>query len=640
MRELVWLVPALPLAGLIINGIIGKPLMRKNEGLVGTLASALVGGSFLISLLIFLEMLSLPAGERGFEKILYTWIQSESFKVVIGFQVDQLSGLMILVVSGVGFVIHLYSMGYMHKDPGYYRYFSYLNLFTFSMLILVLANNFLLMFVGWEAVGLSSYLLIGFWFERKSAADAGKKAFIVNRVGDFGFLLGMLLIVTTFGTLDFSGVFAAAPDKLTSGGLLVTVITLLLFAGAIGKSAQIPLYVWLPDAMEGPTPVSALIHAATMVTAGVYMVARASSLFVLAPFTLGLIAVIGAGTALFAATIGMVQNDIKRVLAYSTISQLGYMFLAAGVAAFSASIFHLITHAFFKALLFLAAGSVIHSLHNQMDMRNMGGLKSKLPLTFAAFLIGALAIAGIPGLSGFFSKDEIIWQSYVSPFGGPVLWFVATLTAGLTAFYMFRVVFMTFFGSMRVKQEVRPKIHESPKVMAIPLVILAFLSIIGGYVGVPKLLGGSGKIFEFLAPVFPEAVAEVHGGMTEEGILMGISVIVSLLGILSAYLMYVYDPSLPERMAQGARRTYNVLSQKYYVDEFYDAVLVQPIKRLSLFLWSVFDSLGIDGMVNGVASVVAGGSARLRKLQTGFVQNYALGLLLGVIIILGYLVLR
>jgi NADH-quinone oxidoreductase subunit L len=392
--------------------------------------------------------------------------------------------------------------------------------------------------------------------------------------------------------------------------------------------------------MEGPTPVSALIHAATMVTAGVYMVARVSALFVLAPFTLGLIAFIGAATALLSATIGLAQNDIKRVLAYSTISQLGYMFLATGVAAFSAAIFHLMTHAFFKALLFLAAGSVIHALHDEMDMRNMGGLKSKLPLTFATFFIGALAISGIPGLSGFFSKDEIIWQSYVSPFGGPGLWFVGTVTAGLTAFYMFRAVFMTFFGPMRVKDEVRPKVHESPKVMSVPLVILAFFSIIGGYVGVPKLLGGTGEIFAFLAPVLPEAVAEVHGGVTEEVILMGISIIVALVGILTAYLMYVYDPSLPERMARGARSIHNMLSRKYYVDEFYDATVVKPVTRLSMFLWSVFDSLGIDGMVNGLASVVQGGSARLRKVQTGFVQNYALGLLLGVIIILGYLVLR
>mgnify|MGYP005845954085 CR=1 FL=1 len=639
MLDLVWLVVALPLAGVFINGLIGKFLMRRDERIVGAIASTLVGLSFAVSLRIFFDILKLPPEGRHFEKVLYTWIGAEGFDAAVGFQVDPLSALMISVVSGVGFLIHVYSMGYMHKDGGYYRYFCYLNLFTFSMLLLVLANNFLLMFVGWEAVGLCSYLLIGYWFERKSAADAGKKAFIVNRIGDFGFLLGILLIFTTFGTLDFTEVFAAAPDKLVAGGALVTIMTLLLFIGAIGKSAQVPLYVWLPDAMEGPTPVSALIHAATMVTAGVYMVSRVSPLYIMAPISLGVVAAVGAFTALFSAIIGTAQNDIKRVLAYSTISQLGYMFLATGVAAFGAGIFHLMTHAFFKALMFLAAGSVIHALHDEMDMRRMGGLWRPLPLTFITMLVGVLAISGIPGFSGFFSKDEIIWQSFSSPFGHPILWLMATLTAGITSFYMFRALFMTFFGQPRMAGE--RHIHESPPVMMVPVTILAVLSVIGGYVGVPALLGGEGRVFKFLAPSFPAIEGVEAHPMAQEAMVMAISLAISLLGIFASYLMYVRDPSLPERMSRRARGAYNFLAGKFYVDELYDLLIVRPVVNTSnRILWRLFDMKGIDGAVNGLADVVQRGGGRLRGIQTGLVQNYALGLFIGVILILAYLILR
>ena len=474
MLDYVGWVPLLILLGFIINGLFGKLLGKRAVTWVGC---GVVGLSFLLSLGILQALLSLPVESRHFEKILYTWISAGDFRAVVGFQVDPLSSVMILVVTGVGFLIHVYSVGYMHEDGGYARYFSYLNLFTFSMLILVLANNFLLMFVGWEAVGLCSYLLIGFWFERKSASDAAKKAFIVNRVGDFAFLVGLFLIFVHFKTLGFTEVFGSASKVLGEGTVLATAITLLLFAGATGKSAQIPLYVWLPDAMEGPTPVSALIHAATMVTAGVYMVARTNALFLLAPVSMTVVATVGAVTALFAATIALVQNDIKRVLAYSTISQLGYMFLAVGVGAFAAGIFHLMTHAFFKALLFLAAGSVIHALGGEQDMRQMGGLKKKLPVTYWTNLMGVLAIAGIPGFSGFFSKDEILWQAYSSPYGGLGFWIVGAVTAGLTAFYMGRHLFMIFHGESRVDPHRADHVHESPSVMAVPLMILAILAV-------------------------------------------------------------------------------------------------------------------------------------------------------------------
>ncbi|MCX6830469.1 MAG: NADH-quinone oxidoreductase subunit L, partial [candidate division Zixibacteria bacterium] len=529
MNGYLYLIPLFPLIGFLLNGLF---IGRLHKRVISLIACGSVGLSFLLGVKFFFDLLSLPENARIIGQVLFTWISSGEFNVNIGFLFDPLSAVMVLVVSGVGFLIHLYSIGYMHDDSGYGRYFTYLNLFVFSMLTLVLADNYLLMFVGWEGVGLCSYLLIGFWYEKKSAADAGKKAFIVNRIGDFGFLLGLFIIFWQTGSLNFAAVFEKAPVVFMAGGGLITAATLLLFLGAAGKSAQIPLYVWLPDAMEGPTPVSALIHAATMVTAGVYMIARSNILYTLAPVSLSVVAVVGMATALFAATIALAQNDIKRVLAYSTISQLGYMFTACGVAAFSAGIFHLMTHAFFKALLFLGAGSVIHALSGQQDMRHMGGLKRHLPATYLTFLIATLAIAGIPGLSGFFSKDEILWKAFSSDYGSPWLWAVGLFTAMLTAFYMFRLVFLTFFGEERLDHHAKAHLHESPKIMTVPLSILAVLSVIGGYIGIPYVLGGSNQFEKFLEPVMREhpaaesaqaLSASVHNGNTEM-ILMVVSV--------------------------------------------------------------------------------------------------------------------
>ncbi len=537
-----------------------------------------------------------------------------------------------LTVSGVSFIIHLYSIGYMAEDEGFRRYFTYLNLFVFFMLILVSANSFLLMFVGWEGVGLCSYLLIGFWYQRKAPADAGKKAFVVNRVGDYGFLLAMLLIFVTFKTLDFTTVFAAAPQVLEHGGLAVTLMTLLLFVGACGKSAQIPLYVWLPDAMEGPTPVSALIHAATMVTAGVYMVARCAALYVMAPVSMEVVAVVGCVTAIYAASIGLMQNDIKRVLAYSTISQLGYMFLACGVGAFAAGIFHLVTHAFFKALLFLGAGSVMHGMAGELDMRKMGALKSKMPWTYRTFLIGTLALAGIFPFAGFFSKDEILWEALQQ---NSVLWAGGAIGAFMTAFYMFRAVFMTFHGESRVDGHVH--VHESPSIMVIPLCVLAVLSLVGGWIGLPLIEGGN-KIREFLSPVLATAghAAAAEHGSHQAGLeitMMMVSMGIAIAGILLAWIMYLKNPALPEKLASRFSGLYQLIYNKYFVDEAYDAVIVEPIKNGSCFLWRIFDNRVIDGAVNGAADLVQWASRNVRKLETGLVQEYALGIVGGVVVI-------
>ncbi|MEO0259086.1 MAG: NADH-quinone oxidoreductase subunit L, partial [candidate division WOR-3 bacterium] len=488
MFDYIAIIPFLPALGALINGILGT---RFPKSLVHIIALTAIGSAFAISLKAFFHLLSMPPDQRIYEVTLYKWMASGDFSIDVAFLLDPLSAVMLLVVTGVGFLIHIYSTGYMHDDPSYSRFFTYLNLFVFAMLLLVMGNNFLMMFVGWEGVGLCSYLLIGFWFEDHNNANAGKKAFVVNRVGDFGFILGMLLIFVVFGTLKYSEVFSKAQSLLPYGGTIATAITLLLFVGATGKSAQIPLYVWLPDAMAGPTPVSALIHAATMVTAGVYMIARCNVLYSLAPFSLGVVATIGALTALFAATMGLLQRDIKKVLAYSTISQLGYMFLGVGVASYSAGVFHLMTHAFFKALLFLGAGSVIHAMGGEQDIMNMGGLRKHIPKTFITFLIGTLAIAGTPGLAGFFSKDEILWQAFSSPHGHPILWAIGAVAAGMTSFYMFRLTFLTFFGKERMDEHTKHHIHESPNSMVIPLMILALLSVVGGYVGVPPALGGS-----------------------------------------------------------------------------------------------------------------------------------------------------
>jgi NADH-quinone oxidoreductase subunit L len=631
MMDYVWLIPLLPFIGFVINGLVGKSLPKR---MVGTIGSAMVGLSFLISLMIFLEFLKLPVEARPVEKVVYTWMAAGSFKVAVAYLIDPLSLVMMLVVSGVSFIIHVYSIGYMYDDEGFYRYFSFLNLFVFAMLTLVSANNFLLMFVGWEGVGLCSYLLIGYWYEKQSASDAGKKAFVVNRIGDFGFLLGIFLIFWTFGSVDFKTVFALA-SKYPVGSGVITAITLLLFLGATGKSAQIPLYTWLPDAMEGPTPVSALIHAATMVTAGVYMVARCSHLYVLAPFSLLVVAAVGAVTAIYAASIGMAQFDIKRVLAYSTVSQLGYMFLACGVGAFTSGIFHLMTHAFFKALLFLGSGSVMHGLHGELDMRKMGGLKKYMPITYWTFLLATLAIAGIFPFAGFFSKDEILFHSLIS--GHIIFWGIATAAAFITAFYMFRAVFMTFHGESRVDPHVHP--HEAPPVMTVPLMTLALLSVVGGFVGFP-IIEGANKFKDFLAPSITPLIHHAHYPAWFEITMMAFSMAVAGAGIFVAYKMYIKQPELPEKVTQKIPVVYDLVYNKYYVDEIYDATVVEPIKNGSDFLWHGVDDNVVDGAVNGSATTIGWLSRHLRKLETGFVQNYALAILIGVVLITGYLIGR
>jgi NADH-quinone oxidoreductase subunit L len=699
--DYLWLVPALPLLGVVLNGAIAlfaeRPLLLKEAGLplagghgaqdhdagrashgasshgdstshheapayrklVAFIAPGVVGAAFVVALLCVLSLGSRPEDGRTFVQILFPWIQAGSLLVPAGLQLDPLSSVMALVVTGVGFLIHVYSVGYMSHERAFARYFVYLNLFMFAMLTLVLANNYLLMFVGWEGVGLCSYLLIGFWYEKKSASDAGKKAFVANRIGDFGVLLAMFLVFWTFGSLSYTEVFAKVPLLRESGVLttgLATAITLLLFLGATGKSAQIPLYVWLPDAMEGPTPVSALIHAATMVTAGVYMVARSSALFLLAPDTMMVVAVIGAVTAIFSATIGICQTDIKRVLAYSTVSQLGYMFLACGVGAFTAAIFHLMTHAFFKALLFLGSGSVIHALSGEQDMRKMGGLRKYVPVTFATMFAATLAIAGIPGLSGFFSKDEILWQSFSSSHGSPVLWGIAALAAGITAFYMFRLVFLTFFGESRMDPEVEKHAHESPWTMTVPLTILAVLSIAGGWIGIPAVLGG-GNLFEhWLAPVFHTvaaagahgvaaagahaAEAGVHHSTTLEIGLMALSVAIALCGIGLAYFLYRVRTGKPAEIAKAWPTLYDAVYRKYYIDEFYEWAVIRRIVNVSTGLWQMFDALFIDGIVNGAADLVRAAGDRVRRLQGGVVGGYAFSLLAGAVLLVGYILYR
>ncbi|KKM64681.1 hypothetical protein LCGC14_1498970 [marine sediment metagenome] len=631
--DLIGYVLLFPIIGTIINGLFGKKL---NTSLVGIIACTAIGLSFLVSILVFIDLLKLPPESRLFEKEYFLWIGSGSFKSIAGLQVDPLSTVMILVVSGVGFLIHVYSIGYMHGDDGFYRYFTYLNLFTFAMLLLVLANNFLLMFIGWEGVGLCSYLLIGYWFEKKSASDAGMKAFVVNRIGDFGFLLAIMLIFVTFNTIDFTEVFLAAPEHLEVGSIVATMIALLLFLGAVGKSAQIPLYTWLPDAMEGPTPVSALIHAATMVTAGVYMVVRCNVLYMLSPFSMTVVAVIGGATALFAATIGLAQNDIKRVLAYSTVSQIGYMFLACGVGAFVTGIFHLVTHAFFKALLFLGSGSVIHALGGEQDMRKMGGLKPHLPTTYKTFLIGTLAISGIPPFAGFFSKDEILLEAFTR--GSLLFWGLGGFAAFITAFYMFRLLFMTFHGKSNMDKHVEEHVHESPMSILFPLIILAFLSVVGGFLGFPA----ASAINDFLAPVIGGGghLAMADGGEAHHVSgrlmysMMGLSTGIALVGIILAYVMYIKNPDLPAKIVDKFKLVYKIIYNKYYVDEIYDATVVNPTVKSSFFLWRVIDERVIDGFVNGVGRLVELKSEVLRLFQTGYVRNYALSMLLGGVIII------
>lgn len=628
----IWLVPAFPLLGFLLNGFLGKRFGTRFVTFVGPLAIAL---SFAQSLVLFFQMLE--AEGNVLKEHLYPWISSGNFEAGINFQVDQLSGLYLLVITGVGFLIHVYSVGYMDGESGYYRFFAYLNLFVFFMLILVLGDSFLLMFVGWEGVGLCSYLLIGYYFEKDSAAEAAKKAFLFNRIGDFGVLSAVMLIFLAFGSIEFATINAEAATQLEYGGALVTAITLLLFLGATGKSAQIPLYVWLPDAMEGPTPVSALIHAATMVTAGLYMVARLSHLFVLAPFTMNVIAVVGTATALLAATIAVTQTDIKRVLAYSTVSQLGYMFLAMGVGAFGAGVFHVMTHAFFKALLFLGSGSVILAVHHEQDMRKMGALKNKLPITYMTMLLGTFAISGIPFFSGFFSKDEILWKAYSSPLGGPWLWGVGFLTAGLTAFYMFRMIYLTFHGESRVDSHTAEHVHESPFSMTIPLMILAALAVTGGFFGVPHVFHVIPNGMENYFQGFFAEIPSGHGTVSTEWTLMAFSVAFALLAWFFASRLYHSGFDLASGLRSKWESLYQLSLNKWYVDELYNTLIIQPGRLFSTHvLWRLFDQNVIDRAVNTTADVTRMVGNSIRPLQNGLTQNYALIFTLGTFLILWF----
>jgi len=676
------LIPLFPFLGFVVNATMGR---RLPKGVSGGLASLAMLASLAVSLITVLQLRGLSPDARAIEQTLYTWIASGDLNIGLSFRVDPLSAVMILVITGIGSLIHIYSTAYMHDevDSEFARYFSYLNLFASFMLVLVLGANFPLMFVGWEGVGLCSYLLIGFWFKKKSANDAGKKAFIVNRVGDYAFILGMLAIFAKFGTLDFQAVASAVAAMPAETGFgILSLATLLLFIGATGKSAQIPLYTWLPDAMEGPTPVSALIHAATMVTAGVYMIGRNAVLFSHAPETLTIVAVIGALTALMAGTIGLVQNDIKRVLAYSTVSQLGYMFLAMGVGAFGAGIFHLYTHAFFKACLFLGSGAVIHALHGEQDIRNMGGLKKELPITYWTFLIGAIAIAGVFPLSGFFSKDEILFETFVE--GHKLLWTVGALTALLTATYMFRLVFLTFHGERRHDAPAAADahdahghasddshrhdavshghgsgshLHDAPPAMALALIVLAIGSVAAGWIGIPHAIGGHNELATWLEPSFSAprvageaAVSEaaVEAGEAAEAeraalelTLMGVSLTIAVAGIAFAYFVWVKRRRIADNMVREFPGLHRLLLNKYYVDELYDATIVQPIKAASTEgLWRWFDVRVIDGAVNGAASIVDGSAGVLRRLQSGSVRAYAGSLFVGVVVILGYYLWR
>ncbi len=633
LLEHLWILLALPLAGAAANGLLGHRWSKRTVDAVAVSASGL---AFLAALELWREFAQLTAAELPWVRSYFPWLVAGEFRADFALQVDPLTLVLVLVVTGVGWLIHIYSTGYMAGDTGYARFFAYLNLFLFFMLLLVMAANFPLLFVGWEGVGLSSYLLIGFWFLKKTAAEAGRKAFIVNRIGDVGFLLGLFLIYWTFSTTDFCSVFAAVAERPveTEAGVL-TAIGLLLLAGAIGKSAQLPLYVWLPDAMEGPTPVSALIHAATMVTAGVYVVARSSVIFVHAPLAQDAVAVIGCLTAVYAATIGLVQTDIKRVLAYSTISQLGYMFLACGVGAFAAGIFHLMTHAFFKALLFLAAGSVIHALSGEQDIRRMGGLRRKIPWTYGTMLVATLAIAGAPLFSGFFSKDAILFAAYAS--GHKLLWGLGTLGAALTAFYMFRLIFLVFHGQPRFDEQAA-HVHESPRVMTVPLVVLAVLSVVGGWLAAPKLWGGVDQLEHFLTPVLGvpawRAVFPAEALHALELRLSGAAVLAAALGFFAAGLLYLWQPEKPATLAARYAAPYRLLLNKYYVDELYAAAIVRPLVWLSEHvLWQKVDVAGIDGAANGAAHTARRLGERLRQMQSGNARSYAAWVIFGAVVV-------
>ncbi len=646
----VWLTVALPLAGFLINGAIAlrRPQAKQLVSLIGP---GVLLGAFAVSLAIFVQLLRYPP-DSPILVTLWPWLPVGQLQVDLAFQVDQLSTVMLLVVTGVGSLIHLFSVGYMREDPGYARYFSYLNLFIVFMLVLVLGSSFPVMFIGWEGVGLCSYLLIGFWFNDKVNADAGKKAFIMNRIGDFGFLVAMFFIWRSLGTLDFTEVAARAPEVLPPGGAIITAITLFLFLGCTGKSAQIPLYTWLPDAMAGPTPVSALIHAATMVTAGVYLVARTNVLFAMAPLSSMVVAGIGALTALFAATIGLRQYDIKRVLAYSTVSQLGYMFVGVGTGAYAAGMFHLVTHAFFKALLFLGSGSVIHAMHHAyhathshddaQDMRNMGGLKQYMPITFWLMLIATLAIAGIPPFSGFFSKDEILAAAFARGAQWPIYYVfygMGVLAAFLTAFYMARLMAMTFLGENRTGAKEREHLHEAPWVMTGPLVVLGILSLAGGALNLPPFLGGGAALEHWLGPVIERAEGFVglempHG--SAELFLVGGAVLVGVLGLLAGFRATLGRPILPARQAPADTGLARVLNRKYYVDELYDALITRPVVWLSrVILWKGVDQGVVDGAaVNGTARLSRALGWIGSRLQTGQIGVYVVLFLVGALWIL------
>ena len=634
------LIPFLPLAAFVINILFGRKYLKENAHWVSILA---VAGSWVLSVMALTDVF----GGNKINFDLYTWMLSGEFKVSVGFLIDQLTVVMLIVVTTCSTLIHIYSVGYMHGDSGYYRFFSYLSLFTFSMLMLVMANNFLQLYFGWEGVGLCSYFLIGYYFDKKSASDAGKKAFIVNRFGDFGFGLGIFVIFLSFGTVYYEPVFSqvgnfaeATVNFLGYDVHLMTLIALLLFCGSIGKSAQMPLHVWLPDAMEGPTPVSALIHAATMVTAGVFLVARCSPIFSLSETALMVVALTGAITSLFAATIGLVQNDLKRIIAYSTVSQLGYMFLACGVGAYTAGIFHLYTHAFFKALLFLCAGSVMHAMGGELDIQKMGGLKKYMPATYLTMLIASFSIAGVPGLAGFFSKDEILWLAYSGPSPvGKLVWLIGTLVAFLTAFYSFRLIFLTFHGKFRGTHEQEHHLHESPKTMTVPLVVLCVGAVAAGWVSIPHLLGGGAHFAEFMKPVLGHP--EGHGTHAEEWLVMGISVVVGFAGIGLAYFMYMLRPELPARVTEQFSAVHRILFNKYYVDELYSFIIVRPaIWTAKNVLIGITDARIIEALVNGVPSAVAAFSSGLRKVQTGIMQHYATIMAAGILIIVAVMLLR
>lgn len=622
MIKLIALVPLFPLIGFLINGFFGKKL---SKGLSGGIASVSVLASFIIAILAFLELEH--SSNKSHVVELFSWINADTLKIPFEFLYDPLSAWFLLIITGIGFLIHIYSTGYMHDDPGFSRFFTYLNLFVFFMLLLVMGNNYLIMFVGWEGVGLCSYLLIGFWFKNQAYNNAARKAFVMNRIGDLGFLLGIILIFVTYGSVSYGDVFSKAG---VSSNAVVTSIALLLFIGAMGKSAQIPLYTWLPDAMAGPTPVSALIHAATMVTAGIYMIVRSNVFYSISEVASETVAIVGVVTAIFAATIGLLQNDIKKILAYSTVSQLGLMFLGLGVGAFSSSVFHVTTHAFFKALLFLGAGSVIHAMGGEQDVRKMGGLKGKIKITYITMLLGTIAISGIPPFSGFFSKDEILAHTYEH---SKLLWVLGMVASMLTAFYMFRMLFLTFFGKFRGTHEQEHHLHESPSSMTIPLMVLAALSVVGGALGLPEFWHMPNWMSEHLSPIIlhknPTALSH-----TTEWTLMGLAVVAAGVVIYFAHAMFITNGVLPLENEEKMKPWQKLIYNKYYVDEFYDAVVRKPLDLISTAFYKFLDLQVIDGLVNGVGSMVKGTGNVVRLLQSGNIGFYIVSMVLGVVLIL------